>query len=192
MAMVRNSVGSGPFDPLCAGSVGGFLSRLTACVCVVRLLRCGRAAGFSRRPQGESGEHRRGGTHGDGRPAVRDEGEGRDPFDSTSQIHTGSYALTHALTCFSSPLSVAPRRPQAARETSPELFTIATLTGHAIRAMGPNYSVSDTSSHAFTPHACLFALSASVSLQIIMDNGPAHRNGNAAQWQKGEKCSMSA
>lgn len=25
---------------------------------------------------------------------------------------------------------------------APELFTIATLTGHAIRAMGPNYSVS--------------------------------------------------
>uniref|UniRef100_A0A3Q3FI52 Zgc:152830 n=1 Tax=Labrus bergylta TaxID=56723 RepID=A0A3Q3FI52_9LABR len=44
-------------------------------------------------------------------------------------------------------------------ETSPQLFTIATLTGHAIRAMGPNYS-------------------------IIMDNGPAHRNNNAAQWQK--------
>ncbi|MEQ2298012.1 hypothetical protein AMECASPLE_000795 [Ameca splendens] len=50
---------------------------------------------------------------------------------------------------------------QAAQEVSPQLFTIATLTGHAIRAMGPNYS-------------------------IIMDNGPAHRNGNAAQWQKGE------
>ncbi|XP_056275560.1 putative aminopeptidase W07G4.4 [Pseudoliparis swirei] len=54
-------------------------------------------------------------------------------------------------------------KEKAVHETSPELFTIATLTGHAIRAMGPNYS-------------------------IIMDNGPAHRNGNAAQWQKaGEK-----
>lgn len=31
---------------------------------------------------------------------------------------------------------------QAVQETSPQLFTIATLTGHAIRAMGPNYSVS--------------------------------------------------
>lgn len=50
-------------------------------------------------------------------------------------------------------------KEKAVRETSPQLFTIATLTGHAIRAMGPNYS-------------------------IIMDNGPAHRNGNAAQWQK--------
>lgn len=30
---------------------------------------------------------------------------------------------------------------QAVQEVSPELFTIATLTGHAIRAMGPNYSV---------------------------------------------------
>nr|XP_057926739.1 putative aminopeptidase W07G4.4 [Doryrhamphus excisus] len=50
-------------------------------------------------------------------------------------------------------------KEQAVRETSPELFTIATLTGHAIRAMGPNYS-------------------------IIMDNGPAHRTGNAARWQK--------
>ncbi|XP_029961398.1 putative aminopeptidase W07G4.4 [Salarias fasciatus] len=50
-------------------------------------------------------------------------------------------------------------KEKAVREVSPQLFTIATLTGHAIRAMGPNYS-------------------------IIMDNGPAHRSGNAAQWQK--------
>ncbi|XP_036953053.1 putative aminopeptidase W07G4.4 [Acanthopagrus latus] len=50
-------------------------------------------------------------------------------------------------------------KEKAVREISPQLFTIATLTGHAIRAMGPNYS-------------------------IIMDNGPAHRNKNAAQWQK--------
>ncbi|XP_037536214.1 putative aminopeptidase W07G4.4 [Nematolebias whitei] len=50
-------------------------------------------------------------------------------------------------------------KEKAVHETSPELFTIATLTGHAIRAMGPNYS-------------------------IIMDNGPAHRSRNAAQWQK--------
>ncbi|XP_071339345.1 putative aminopeptidase W07G4.4 [Trachinotus anak] len=50
-------------------------------------------------------------------------------------------------------------KEKAVCETSPELFTIATLTGHAIRAMGPNYS-------------------------IIMDNGPAHRSENAAQWQK--------
>ncbi|XP_060894603.1 putative aminopeptidase W07G4.4 [Labrus mixtus] len=50
-------------------------------------------------------------------------------------------------------------KEKAVKETSPQLFTIATLTGHAIRAMGPNYS-------------------------IIMDNGPAHRNSNAAQWQK--------
>ncbi|KAF3695599.1 putative aminopeptidase W07G4.4 [Channa argus] len=50
-------------------------------------------------------------------------------------------------------------KEKAVNETAPELFTIATLTGHAIRAMGPNYS-------------------------IIMDNGPAHRNKNATQWQK--------
>jgi len=50
-------------------------------------------------------------------------------------------------------------KEKAVREVSPQLFTIATLTGHAIRAMGPNYS-------------------------IIMDNGPAQRSGNAAQWQK--------
>lgn len=31
---------------------------------------------------------------------------------------------------------------QAVSVVAPELFTIATLTGHAIRAMGPNYSVS--------------------------------------------------
>ncbi|XP_076587257.1 putative aminopeptidase W07G4.4 [Chaetodon auriga] len=50
-------------------------------------------------------------------------------------------------------------KEKAVRETSPSLFTIATLTGHAIRAMGPNYS-------------------------IIMDNGPAHRSCTAALWQK--------
>ncbi|XP_034026566.1 putative aminopeptidase W07G4.4 isoform X2 [Thalassophryne amazonica] len=50
-------------------------------------------------------------------------------------------------------------KEKAVHEVSPQLFTIATLTGHAIRAMGPEYS-------------------------IIMDNGLAHSNGNAAQWQK--------
>ncbi|CAM4715046.1 unnamed protein product [Leuciscus chuanchicus] len=50
-------------------------------------------------------------------------------------------------------------KEQALREVSPQLFTIATLTGHAIRAMGPHYS-------------------------IIMDNGAAQRSGNALQWQK--------
>ncbi|KAM9743258.1 putative aminopeptidase W07G4.4 [Menidia menidia] len=50
-------------------------------------------------------------------------------------------------------------KEKAVNEINPQLFTIATLTGHAIRAMGPDYS-------------------------IIMDNGPAHRNGNAALWQK--------
>ncbi|XP_056157971.1 putative aminopeptidase W07G4.4, partial [Lampris incognitus] len=50
-------------------------------------------------------------------------------------------------------------KEKAVEEVSPQLFTIATLTGHAIRAMGPNYS-------------------------IIMDNGPAHSTGNATQWQK--------
>lgn len=30
---------------------------------------------------------------------------------------------------------------QAADAKNPELFTIATLTGHAIRAVGPNYTV---------------------------------------------------
>uniref|UniRef100_A0AAR2JQJ7 Cytosol aminopeptidase domain-containing protein n=1 Tax=Pygocentrus nattereri TaxID=42514 RepID=A0AAR2JQJ7_PYGNA len=50
-------------------------------------------------------------------------------------------------------------KEKALNEVSPHLFTIATLTGHAIRAMGPNYS-------------------------IIMDNGAAHRSENALQWQK--------
>ena len=31
---------------------------------------------------------------------------------------------------------------QALKETNPHLLTIATLTGHAVRAVGPNYSVS--------------------------------------------------
>ncbi|XP_076437665.1 putative aminopeptidase W07G4.4 [Babylonia areolata] len=41
-------------------------------------------------------------------------------------------------------------KEMAAEAVNPELFTIATLTGHAVRAMGPNYS-------------------------IIMDNGPARK-----------------
>ncbi|XP_033756916.1 putative aminopeptidase W07G4.4 [Pecten maximus] len=43
--------------------------------------------------------------------------------------------------------------------TNPELFTIATLTGHAIRAMGPTYS-------------------------IIMDNGPARQLNTARSMQE--------
>ncbi|XP_027007319.1 putative aminopeptidase W07G4.4 isoform X2 [Tachysurus fulvidraco] len=50
-------------------------------------------------------------------------------------------------------------KEKAVNEVSPHLFTIATLTGHAIRAMGPNYS-------------------------IIMDNGAARREDNALKWQK--------
>lgn len=50
-------------------------------------------------------------------------------------------------------------KEQALQEVSPHLFTIATLTGHAIRAMGPKYS-------------------------IIMDNGAARRAGNDLEWQK--------
>uniref|UniRef100_A0A672MKS1 Putative aminopeptidase W07G4.4 n=1 Tax=Sinocyclocheilus grahami TaxID=75366 RepID=A0A672MKS1_SINGR len=41
-------------------------------------------------------------------------------------------------------------KEQALKEVSPQLFTIATLTGHAIRAMGPHYSVS-TSTYSYTP-----------------------------------------
>jgi leucyl aminopeptidase len=33
-------------------------------------------------------------------------------------------------------------KEQAREEVNPHLFTIATLTGHSIRAMGPHYSVS--------------------------------------------------
>lgn len=32
-------------------------------------------------------------------------------------------------------------KEMALNETNPHLFTIATLTGHVIRAYGPNYSV---------------------------------------------------
>ncbi|CAG5121520.1 unnamed protein product, partial [Candidula unifasciata] len=46
----------------------------------------------------------------------------------------------------------------ALESVNPELFTIATLTGHAIRAMGPDYS-------------------------IIMDNGPARHFGTAQKIQ---------
>ncbi|XP_012685881.1 putative aminopeptidase W07G4.4 [Clupea harengus] len=50
-------------------------------------------------------------------------------------------------------------KEKAGKEVNPQLFTIATLTGHAIRAMGPNYS-------------------------IIMDNGAAHRAETAQKMQK--------
>ncbi|XP_026851418.2 putative aminopeptidase W07G4.4 [Electrophorus electricus] len=50
-------------------------------------------------------------------------------------------------------------KEKAVYEVSPHLVTIATLTGHAIRAMGPHYS-------------------------IILDNGAANLVGNALQWQK--------
>lgn len=39
---------------------------------------------------------------------------------------------------------------------APELFTIATLTGHAIRAMGPNYSVSTIETQHFSRFSTVF------------------------------------
>lgn len=42
---------------------------------------------------------------------------------------------------------------QAVNEVSPQLFTIATLTGHAIRAMGPNYSVSTAETQTISSRA---------------------------------------
>ncbi|XP_072027911.1 putative aminopeptidase W07G4.4 [Amphiura filiformis] len=50
-------------------------------------------------------------------------------------------------------------KEKAQGEVNPHLFTIATLTGHAVRAMGPNYS-------------------------IILDNGPARKEGHAQSVQK--------
>lgn len=50
-------------------------------------------------------------------------------------------------------------KEMALEATSPELFTIATLTGHAVRAMGPDYS-------------------------IIMDNGPARNLQTARTMQE--------
>ncbi|XP_070558563.1 putative aminopeptidase W07G4.4 [Ptychodera flava] len=48
---------------------------------------------------------------------------------------------------------------QALKEINPHIYTIATLTGHAIRAMGPSYS-------------------------IVLDNGPARRTDHARQLQQ--------
>ncbi|XP_071948572.1 putative aminopeptidase W07G4.4 [Antedon mediterranea] len=54
-------------------------------------------------------------------------------------------------------------KEKATKEVNPQLFTIATLTGHAVLAMGPEYS-------------------------IIMDNGPARKKQCAQEIQKaGEK-----
>ncbi|XP_059148740.1 putative aminopeptidase W07G4.4 [Physella acuta] len=49
-------------------------------------------------------------------------------------------------------------KERALQAVNPQLFTLATLTGHAIRAMGPDYT-------------------------IIMDNGPARNIGNAQRIQ---------
>ncbi|XP_013394128.1 putative aminopeptidase W07G4.4 [Lingula anatina] len=49
-------------------------------------------------------------------------------------------------------------KEKALNEVNPHLFTIATLTGHAIRAMGPNYS-------------------------IILDNGPASKEQTSQKMQ---------
>ncbi|XP_033633240.1 putative aminopeptidase W07G4.4 [Asterias rubens] len=49
-------------------------------------------------------------------------------------------------------------KEQAPSETNPHLFTIATLTGHAIRAMGPAYT-------------------------IVLDNGPAQKESHAKTLQ---------
>ncbi|XP_032808306.1 putative aminopeptidase W07G4.4 isoform X2 [Petromyzon marinus] len=50
-------------------------------------------------------------------------------------------------------------KEKAVSAVNPELYTIATLTGHAIRAVGPEYT-------------------------LIMDNGPAREAGNCQEWFK--------
>lgn len=83
LAMVRNSVGSGQLRPSSSCFFLFFVfrnARLSPlswqCASSPRLLRGRRAGGFPRRPQSEGGQHGRRGPHGDGGPAVRDEGEG--------------------------------------------------------------------------------------------------------------------
>lgn len=80
LAMVRNSVGSGQLRPSSSCVFVFRNARLSPlswqCASSPRLLRGRRAGGFPRRPQSEGGQHGRRGPHGDGGPAVRDEGEG--------------------------------------------------------------------------------------------------------------------
>ena len=53
-------------------------------------------------------------------------------FINQSEVLNDSTVMLYELCC----------HLQAAGEVNPMLFTIATLTGHVIRAFGPNYSVS--------------------------------------------------
>jgi len=50
------------------------------------------------------------------------------------------------------------RHLQAVNEVNPLLFTIATLTGHVIRAYGPNYSVSMCSRICHEIQACVWCI----------------------------------
>lgn len=68
-------------------------------------------------------------------------------------IYASSSSFVHPkpLSCTSIPSHSDHLCLQAIPETSPQLFTIATLTGHAIRAMGPNYSVSTAETQTILP-----------------------------------------
>lgn len=63
----------------------------------------------------------------------------------------------------------------ALKEINPRLFTIATLTGHAARTYGDNYTVEwfDKLEENFS----------ALVLQAVMDNGPARKNRIAEKLQ---------
>lgn len=62
----------------------------------------------------------------------------------------------------------------ALKEVNPQLFTIATLTGHAARTYGDNYTVIKKLKFNIKLFFCLKA---------VMDNGPAKKNQIAQKLQ---------
>lgn len=70
------------------------------CASSPRLLRGRRAGGFPRRPQSEGGQHGRRGPHGDGGPAVWDEGEGAEAWGNPHRfLHHPNPSLSWLWSC---------------------------------------------------------------------------------------------
>lgn len=104
LAMVRNSVGSGQLLPSSSCVFVFRNARLSPlswqCASSPRLLRGRRAGGFPRRPQSEGGQHGRRGPHGDGGPAVRDEGEGAEAWGNPRRfLHHPNPSLSWLWSC---------------------------------------------------------------------------------------------
>ena len=98
------------------------------------------------------------------------------------------YAIPFTLTCMTRATSFTPflLLPKALEAVNPHIMTVATLTGHVIRAFGPAYTVSTVFINEETP--IIFICFCCICIQGVMDNGPAKQANFARDIQQGLYC----